>query len=234
MDNASHACSQNMAIEQRSIPYHAAAAGPLLLDSTFVWQRQCTMPLPTPERITQLLRLWRDGDVGAGDQLVPLVYEELRRIAQGRLRRERPGHTLRPTALVHDAWLRLSRQNRLDWQNRAHFFALASQAMRRVLVDHARRREAQRRGADPVHVSMDAAMEISMPDEQLVELDDALVRLERMDARQARIVEMRFFCGLSVEETARELKISAATVKREWATARAWLYNELEARDGKS
>lgn len=181
-------------------------------------------------RLTQLLRAWQQGDAPAGEQLVPLVYAELRRIARIKLAAERGGHTLQPTALVHEAWLRLMQQHGADWQNRAQFFAIASQAMRRILVDHARRRQAAKRGAGEPMASVDELADVlvsDVPDDQLVALDAALERLAALDERQARIVELRFFGGLSVEETAGLLALSPTTVKREWATARLWLFRAV-------
>jgi RNA polymerase sigma-70 factor, ECF subfamily len=163
------------------------------------------------------------------DDLLPLVYEELKRIAARQLRKERPGHTLCTTALVHEAWLELSNLDRIAWQNRSHYLALAAQAMRRVLIDHAVAKRAQKRGGghapetlddDPLVIVQDRAAE-------LLDLNDALGRLSALDERQGRIVECRFFGGMSIEETAEALEVSPATVKREWALARAWLNREL-------
>jgi len=189
------------------------------------------MPRPEPEGtrpVTALLARLRDGDTGALDRLVPLVHGELRRLAQAHLRRERAGHTLQATALAHEAYLRLVGIERLDWRDRAHFFGVASGIMRRILIDHARRHRAARRGGGSVHVPLDdvdpAAPERS---EELVALDEAMERLRSLDERQERIVELRFFGGLGVEETAAVLGISARTVKREWSVARAWLRAEL-------
>lgn len=185
-------------------------------------------------RLTQLLHAWQHGDAGAADELVPLVYAELRRIAANRLRSERAGHTLQPTVLVHEAWMRLADQ-RADWQNRGHFFAIAAQAMRRILVDHARRRATAKRGENPVSVAVDDVAHLlpsPMPDERLLALDAALDRLAALDARQAKVVELRFFGGLSVEDTATLLDISPTTVKREWATARAWLFDAVRGVEG--
>ncbi len=185
----------------------------------------------TPDpRLTQLLQAWQQGNAPAGEQLVPLVYAELRRIARIKLGAERGGHTLQPTALVHEAWLRLMQQHGADWQNRGQFFAIATQAMRRILVDHARRRQAAKRGSGEPAASIDelAAVLVSpVPDDQLVALDAALERLAAFDPRLARVVELRFFGGLSVEETAEVLDLSPTTVKREWATARLWLFRAI-------
>lgn len=159
---------------------------------------------------------------------MPLVYGELRRLAQAYLRRERSDHTLQSTALVHEAFLRLVNQRNVQWKNRAHFFGIAAQLIRRILVDHARAHQAGKRGAGAFKLSLDEA--IGVPDKQdldLVALDDALQRLTGLDAQQGRIVELRFFAGLSIEETAEVLDISPATVKREWSTARAWLFRDL-------
>jgi RNA polymerase sigma factor (TIGR02999 family) len=186
---------------------------------------------PDPPRLTRLLQAWQQGDAPAGEQLVPLVYAELRRIARLKLGGERGGHTLQPTALVHEAWLRLMRQHGADWQNRGQFFAIATQAMRRILVDHARRRQAAKRGAGERMEDVDELADVlasPVPDEQLVALDAALERLATMDERQAKVVELRFFGGLSVEETAEILDLSPTTVKREWATARLWLMRAVQ------
>jgi RNA polymerase sigma factor (TIGR02999 family) len=173
------------------------------------------------------LRAWQRGDAEAADELAPRVYADLRRIARRRLRVEREGHTLQPTALVNEAWLRLMRQQGQDWQNRTHFFAIAAQAMRRILVDHARMRHAARRGERAVHVELDADVPSPMPDERLIALDDALDRLAALDSRHARVVELRYFGGLSVDEVAATLNVSPVTVKRDWRTARAWLFQEI-------
>lgn len=193
------------------------------------------MDEPPDARLTQLLQKWQQGDSGAGDELVPLVYAQLRRIAALKLRSEREGHTLQATALVHEAWLRLSAQHGSGWQNREQFFAIAAQAMRRILVDHARRRLAARRGAGAPVVGADELADVLVApaaDERLVALDAALEQLAALDVRQTRVVELRFFVGLSVEETGRVLDLSPTTVKREWATARAWLFRAIEAQSG--
>jgi RNA polymerase sigma factor (TIGR02999 family) len=171
---------------------------------------------------------WSKGDRGALDALMPLVYEELRRLAQHYLSREQPGHTLSSTALVHEAYLRLVTQKEATWQNRAHFFGVASQMMRRILVDHARRHRYAKRGGGAVTLSLDETMAADKPREiDLLALDDALDHLAKLDERQSRMVELRFFGGLSIEETSEVLGVSAPTVKREWASARAWLYREI-------
>jgi RNA polymerase sigma factor (TIGR02999 family) len=186
--------------------------------------------------VTQLLRDWGAGSDDAFDKLVPIVYAELREQAARYLRRERSGHTLQTTALVHEAYLRLIELRRIDWQNRAQFFAIAARLMRRILVEHARSRRAAKRGADPRRVPLDVAAEVAVGDAasdsvvDVLALDDALGRLEEMDPRRGRIVELRYFAGLPVAETAEALGISPATVQREWATARAWLRRELSAR----
>jgi len=180
---------------------------------------------PDP-RLTQLLQAWQQGDAPAGEQLVPLVYVELRRIARMKLGGERRGHTLQATALVHEAWLRLMQQHGAGWQNRAQFYAIAAQAMRRILVDHARRREAAKRGAGESMADVDELAQVlasPVPDEQLVALDAALEMLAALDERQAKVVELRFFGGLTVEETGEVLSLSPSTVKRESETARLWL-----------
>ena len=172
---------------------------------------------------------WRDGDEGAREALIPLVYDELRRLARRHLRRERPDHTLQSAALVNEAYLRLIRQEQPQWQNRAHFFGVAAQLMRHILVDHARNRAAAKRGAGAPRLTLDP--EYALPQERdidLVVLDDALNQLAALDPQQSRVVELRFFGGLSIEETSIVLGISPATVKREWATARAWLRREMK------
>jgi RNA polymerase sigma factor (TIGR02999 family) len=180
------------------------------------------------DQVTELLVAWRDGQPGALDRLLPLVYGELRRQARAHLRRERPGHTLQPTALVHEAFLRLVGQRGAQWQNRRQFFAVASQAMRRALVDHARARSAAKRGAGLTRVALaDAAQAAAPLDVDVLALDQALGRLERLDPRQVRVVELRYFGGLSAEEAAAALDVSLATVNRDWAMARAWLFREL-------
>lgn len=182
----------------------------------------------TPQQVTQLLVDWGNGDKEALEQLTPLVYGELRRLAGRYLRKERPDHTLQATALVHEAYIRLIDQKNVRWQNRAHFFGVAAQMIRRILVDHARSRHAAKRGAMAPKLSLDEA--IALPDKKefdLVALDDALNSLAKIDPQQARIVELRFFTGLTVEETAEVLDISPATVKRDWVTAKAWLYRDI-------
>lgn len=191
---------------------------------------------PPPSDITRTFLRWRQGDPEALHALLPLVYEEMRRLAGAYLKNESSGHTLQPTALAHEAYLRLLDQRHVSWQNRAHFMGLAAQAMRRILIDHARRRGAQKRGGDAVHVTLedsDAVAEGTAPLGVAVEdLNEALDGLARLDERQARVVELRFFTGLSVEETAEVLAISPATVKRDWTLARAWLHRELKGRIG--
>ena len=177
--------------------------------------------------VTELLARWRAGDQEAFRALIPLVYQELRRIAQHHLRQERPDHTLQSTALVHEAYLRLMKQGPADIDNRTHFFALASHLMREILVDHARRHRAAKRGSG-LKLELNEAISLQVPPNvDLIALDTALNELARLDPQQSRIVEMRFFAGLSIEDTAKVVGISPATVKREWATARAWLRNEV-------
>jgi len=180
--------------------------------------------------ITQLLTQLTGGNRAAVDELTPLIYRELKRIAGGQLRNERPGHTLQATALVHEAYLKLVDQRDVSWQNRAHFFGVAAQAMRRILLDYAKQRVREKRGGGQHRTTLDEGLAVA-PERasDLVVIDEALSRLERLDARQAKIVELRFFGGLSVEETAEAMGISAPTVKREWAMAKAWLYRELAA-----
>jgi len=180
--------------------------------------------------VSELLRAWSDGDQSALDRLTPIVYQELRRLARRYIRREKPGHSLQTADLVNEAYMRLVDYDRMQWQDRAHFFAVSAQLMRRILVEHARRHNLKR-GGDVAHVSLDEAVELgSDRPTDLVALDDAMSALERFDPRKARVVEMRFFGGLNAEETAEVLKISAVTVMRDWSTAKAWLYRELNSR----
>jgi len=177
---------------------------------------------------TELLRAWSHGDGSALDRLVPLVYEELHRLARRYMRQERPDHTLQATSLVNEAYLRLIDVNRVEWQNRAHFLALAAQMMRRILVESARNRRRQKRGGGAVHVSLDDVQE--EPDSKecdLVALDEALTGLATFDVRMSQVVEFRFFGGLTVDETADVLNVSPETVMREWKTAKAWLLREI-------
>jgi RNA polymerase sigma factor (TIGR02999 family) len=177
--------------------------------------------------ISALLRAWSDGVQSALDRLTPIVYDELHRLARRYMKHERPDHSLQSAALVNEAYLRLVDYDRMQWQNRAHFFAVSAQLMRRILVEHARRHNLKR-GGGVQHVSLDhAAMVDSDQDADLVALDDAMNGLARIDPRKVQVVEMRFFGGLSVEETAEVLKVSPVTVKRDWRAARAWLYREL-------
>jgi RNA polymerase sigma factor (TIGR02999 family) len=180
------------------------------------------------EEITELLLAWNQGDPHACERLMPHVYDELRRLARGYLRRERANHTLQPTALVNEAYLRLVNQTRVNWQNRAHFFGIAARLMRQILVNHAEAHRAAKRGGPAERHSLGEVEQIAgEPDLDLGALDEALKKLERLDAPQARIVEMRYFAGLTVEEVAEAMSLSPATVKREWNLARAWLRREL-------
>jgi RNA polymerase sigma factor (TIGR02999 family) len=183
----------------------------------------------SPAAVTELLRAWRDGDDGALDQLMPLVEAELRRLARAYMGRERAGHTLQTTALVNEAFLRLTDARGLQWQDRAHFIGISARLMRRVLVDHARSRGYRKRGGGAQHVPLDEALIVSPePSLDLVALDRALQALASVDERKSRVVELRFFGGLSVEETAEVLKVSTDTVKRDWRLAKLWLLRELE------
>lgn len=178
--------------------------------------------------VTALLVNWSNGDSRALDELMPLVYGELRRLARAYLRRERATHTLQSTALVNEAFLRLVNQQDVQWRSRAHFFGIAAQMIRRILVDHARAAQAEKRGSGAIRIELDDHLAVSrQSDLDLVGLDDALAKLAALDERQARIVELRFFTGLSVEETAEVTQLSTATVKREWSSARAWLFREM-------
>jgi RNA polymerase sigma factor (TIGR02999 family) len=179
--------------------------------------------------ITQRLVAWSDGDPEALEGLMQIVYNELRRLANHYLRSERPNHTLQPTALVHEAYLRLTGQNQVRWQNRAHFFGVAAQMMRRVLVDHARANCRAKRGGAAYKLSLDETMNLyQRQDEQIVELDEALTRLREIDSRKSEVVELRYFGGMSVEETVEVLGVSRNTVIRDWNMAKAWLYQELK------
>jgi RNA polymerase sigma factor (TIGR02999 family) len=183
----------------------------------------------TPERVSQWLDQARAGKTDAMAALLPLVYGELRRVAAGYLRRERPGQTIQATGLVHEAYLRLVRERHVSWQNRAHFCAIAANSMRQILIERARARNAAKRGGAWVRISLDEGIGASPGlDLDLEALDEALTRLERFDPRRARLVELRFFGGLSIEETAEVLNVSPATVKRGWNLARAWLRKELQ------
>lgn len=186
-------------------------------------------PEGTSEDVTALLVRWSHGDAEALALLMPVIYGECRRIAARQLERERPEHTLNPTALVHELYLRLIDQRHATWENRAQFFGVAARVMRRILVDHARARLAEKRGADPLFVSLDAATTSAeeVPVSDVLAIDEALVRLAAYDPEQVRIIELRFFAGLTVEETARVVGRSPRTVKREWRLAKAWLYREL-------
>jgi RNA polymerase sigma-70 factor (ECF subfamily) len=185
-------------------------------------------PEDPPEAVTRLLRAWSLGDLAARDQLVPLVYDELRRRAAAYLRRERRDHTLQPTALVHEAYSRLASQNE-PFQNRSQFFAMASQMMRRVLVDHARAHQARKRASGGLRVELTEGLVVAEPRQvDLIALDGALEELAAKDERQARLVEMRFFGGLTADEAADALGVSLATANRDWALARAWLFRRLK------
>src|SRR5664280_2100079 len=182
---------------------------------------------PPADEISTLLRAWSDGDHAALDKLTPIVYHELHRLAGRYMHRERPGHSLQTTALVNEAYMRLVDYRRMQWQDRAHFFAVSAQLMRRILVEHARRHN-QKRGGDVRHVLLDeAAVMTGKRPADLVALDDAMNALERFDPRKVRVVEMRFFGGLNLEETAAVLQVSAVTVRRDLRTAKAWLHREL-------
>ena len=187
----------------------------------------------SPADITTLLNRLENGDQEAAAQLVPLVYQELHRLAARCLRHERPGHTLQATALVHEAYIKLTAQRSAGWQNRAQFFAVASQAMRRILVDYARTQQRIRRGGKQQKVTLDEVVLVS-PErtEELIAVHESLSRLEKLDPRQGRMVELRYFGGLTVEEVAHVLGVSSKTVIREWNTAKAWLYGDLKERHG--
>jgi len=183
----------------------------------------------SPNEITEQLIAWSKGDAAALDKLIAAVYQELRRMADHYLRGERAGHSLQPTALVHEAYLRLIDQTKVEWQNRAHFFGVAAQMMRRILIDHAKTKHRVKRGGDAVKVSLDEGATITQERAaELVALDDALKILSELDERKGRIVELRYFGGLTVEETAQVLGVSDKTVMRDWNLAKAWLYQQLQ------
>jgi RNA polymerase sigma factor (TIGR02999 family) len=181
--------------------------------------------------VTVMLQRLEQGDAQAAEELLPLVYEELRKLASAKMARESPGQTLQPTALVHEAWLRLGGDRQPDWQNRAHFFASAAEAMRRILIERARRRQARRHGGELERVDVnDSALGIAAPetnDDELLAVHETLERLARLDVRKAEVVKLRYFVGLSIEETAEVLGIAVPTAKRDWAYARAWLFKEI-------
>ncbi len=191
------------------------------------------MVSPSGDDITQLLRAWSDGNQAALDRLMPLVYAQLRQAAHRYMARERQGHTLQTTALVNEVYVRLAKAREMRWQDRVHFFALSAQMMRRILTDHARARQYAKRGGGAQVVSLDEAPEVSpKPRADLVALDDALKRLAAVDERKSRVVELRYFGGLSVEETGEVLKVSPETVMRDWKLAKAWLLRELSGEQG--
>ena len=179
--------------------------------------------------VTQLLQAWGDGNTEALDKLLPIVYDELHRLAASYMRKENPGHTLQTSALVHEAYIKLVDQKDVRWQNRAHFFGIAAQLMRRILVDHARSRSRMKRGAGAQKLSLDeAVIAVNNYAEGFLSLDDALLRLAKMDPKKCRIVEMKIFCGLNYKEIAEVEKVSPSTIEREWRKAKAWLHRELQ------
>ena len=186
------------------------------------------MATPSDRQVTQLLDQWSQGDRAALDSLIPLVHAELHRLARGYLARERPGHTLQASALVNEVYLKLIGERDMKWQNRAHFVGVSAQLMRFILVDHCRKKQYQKRGGGAARVTFDENLEVSAErGHELVELDDALQKLAAQDERKARIAELRYFGGLSVEETAEALDVSVATVMRDWKLTKAWLQREL-------
>jgi RNA polymerase sigma factor (TIGR02999 family) len=192
---------------------------------------RCFIASPEPEEITVLLQQWSAGNREAFSSLMPAVYNELRSLAGSRLRQEAPGHTLSPTALVHEVYLRLVDQSKVDWKHRAHFFGVSARLIRQILVDHARARNAAKRGGAQRPLSFDDALEVpALADQHILDLEDALNALHEIDELQARIVELRYFSGLSIEETAHCLNLEIYEVKREWSMARAWLYRFLEGK----
>lgn len=191
-----------------------------------------TTPASPRQQVTQLLCLWREGDPNALEQLIPVVQPELQRLAHHYMSRERPGHTLQTTALLDDAYLQLAGKGHLQWENRAHFFAVAAQLMRRIMVDHARQRQALKRGGGAIRVTLDECAAVTQTRAaELLALDEALEKLAATDQRKARVVEMRYFGGLTMEEIADVLKIHINTVTRDWTAARAWLFAALSGED---
>ena len=185
---------------------------------------------PVRHEVTELLRDWSDGDESALERLMSLVYDELHRLAHQHMKREKPGHILQTSALINEAYLRLVDRPRIHWKNRAQFFGIAARVMRRTLVDEARKRKSDKRGGGVIHVTLSEAQDVAREQAaNVVALDDALKTLEGIDSRQSKIVELRFFGGLSVDETAEVLKVSPGTVMRDWTFARAWLKNEMSA-----
>ena len=190
------------------------------------------MTRPAPEEVSQLLRDWSNGNQAALDKVMPVVYQELRRLAHHYMRKERAGHTLQTTALVNEAYLRLADYKRMRWQSRAHFFAVAAQVMRRILVEQARSKNFAKRGGGAEKISLDETAIVSAGrSAEVIAVDEALSDLESWDPRKGRIVELRFFGGLSIEETAEVLKVSPTTVQREWRSAKAWLYRAISEGD---
>ena len=187
---------------------------------------------PAEHDVTELLREWSEGDQQALSELLPIIYDELRQVAHRYLQRERAEHTLETTALVHEAYLKLIDQRSVNWQNRAHFFAIAAQAMRRILIDNARRRTAGKRGNGARVPLEEVAVVSGERDDNLLALDEALRQLEEIDPQQSKIVELRYFGGLTIEETSEAMSLSPATVKREWSTAKVWLYGAMTGRTG--
>jgi RNA polymerase sigma-70 factor (ECF subfamily) len=191
------------------------------------------MTRPAPEEVSQLLKEWSNGDEAALDKVMPIVYQELRRLARYYMRRERPGNTLQTTALVNEAYMRLANYKKMRWQSRAHFFAVAAQVMRRILVEQARSRNFAKRGGGAQKVSLEETAVVSAGrSAEVIAIDDALTDLESWDPRKGKIVELRFFGGLSIEETAEVLKISPTTVQREWRSAKAWLHRAISEGGG--
>lgn len=188
------------------------------------------MATPSQHDVTQLLQAWSGGDQKALDKLMPLVYDELHRLAQHYMSHERSGHILQTTALVNEAYFRLVDASQVSWQNRAHFFAISAQLMRRILVDFARARQSGKRGSGEIPVRLDEAQDVSGQRLDMVALDDALQALAALDSRKSRVIELRFFAGLSVEETAEVLEVSPVTVTRDWKLAKVWLLREMSGK----
>jgi RNA polymerase sigma factor (TIGR02999 family) len=194
---------------------------------SLAWFGKAAMTVPSDQPVTELLQAWGNGDEGALDRLTPLVYAELRRIARSYMRRERPGHTLQPTALVNEAFLRLVNVRQVAWQDRTHFFALSARLMRRILTDAARAHQSSKRGSGALIATLEEDSPAASPGHDLVALDHALTSLAALDPRQSQVVELRFFGGLNAEQTANVLGVSSKTVMRDWQTAKVWLLREI-------
>lgn len=200
----------------------------MLLWAYLLLRKKPAKPLMTNHQVTELLRQWSDGDQQALEEVMPMIYDELHQLAHKYIRREDPGHILQTSALINEAYLRLAERPKVHWENRGHFLGIAARLMRQILVDEARKKKSDKRGGDAIRIPFDeAANVVGQQAANVISLDDALTRLEAIDTRQSEIVELRFFGGLSIQETAEVLKVSPGTVMRDWTFARAWLRNEM-------